>query len=211
MNDDEKIAFDLYSRYGVYDENKNPDGLTEDDIKEYISKLNKIAKKELVSEIEKNIEQYNKSLIDEYQEKNKHVYEENYNKVLEYNKQAIEELKTQIGNIDNIFGIPVNREDHENYLKEFESAITPDKATGRRGIDDILSNDVTLYKAFLLLAKFGEDKVIEVITKGRESAKEEIFKKLGITPDFVSGRSRQVGTELDAATAARLLSIPEQY
>ena len=78
MSADEKISFDLFARYGVYDAEKNPDGLTEQDVTEYIAKLTKIEKQEAAKIIEQNINEYNKKLTDEYQEKNKELFEKEY-------------------------------------------------------------------------------------------------------------------------------------
>ena len=212
MSADEKISFDLFARYGVYDEKENPDGLTEDDVKEYIAKLTKIEKQEAAKIIEQNINEYNKKLTDEYKEKNQHLFEEQYEGIVKQTKDAISKLKVELSKVDTVFGVPVKPEDHTKWLEEFERIVIPDKATGKRGLDDILSNDVLLYKAYLIMAKFGEEKVIEIMTKGRESAKEDLFKKLEITPNFSGGNTREYSSskDVDYAEAAKLLSIPEQ-
>lgn len=212
MTVDEKISFDLYARYGVYDEEKNPDGLTEDDIKEHIAKLTKIEKQEAAKIIEQNINEYNKKLTDDYQEKNKEIFEKEYENIVAKTKEHISKLKIDLSKVDSVFGVPVNQELHSKYLEEFERIVIPDKATGQRGLDEILSNDILLYKAWLIMTKFGEDKVIEMITKGRENAKEELLKKLEITPSFSSGNSREFvsGKEVNYEEAAKLLSIPQR-
>lgn len=212
MTVDEKIAFDLRARYGVYDEEKNPEGLTEDDIKEHIAKLTKIEKQEAAKIIEQNINEYNKKLTDEYQAKNKELFEKEYEGIVAKTKEHISKLKIELSKVDSVFGVPVNQELHSKYLEEFERIVIPDKETGQRGIEEILSNDVLLYKAWLIMAKFGEDKVIEMMTKGRENAKEELLKKLEITPNFSSGNSREFvsGKEVNYEEAAKLLSIPQR-
>ena len=190
MTTEEKIAFDLYARYGAYDETENKDGLTDEDIKEYISKLTKIEKNNLSKQIESNIEEYNKSLQSEFLETRQKQYEERYDEIVKQLDKHFDKLSVDVSNIDKVYGIPVNQEEHKIFLEEFKKLVTPDKATGQRGIDDILSNDVTLYKMFLLATKFGEDKVIELITQGREAGKKELMEKLKITPTVTGTMAR---------------------
>jgi hypothetical protein len=80
---------------------------------------------------------------------------------------------------------------------------------GIRNIDLVLSDDVNLYKIFVALVKNGEGKVLETITKGRESTKEELFKKLGISPNFSSSRDKSDRMD-DAESIAHALSQPER-
>lgn len=211
MTTDQKISFDLFARYGVYDAEKNPDGLTDEDVAEHIAKLTKIEKQEAAKIIEQNINEYNKKLTDEYQEKNKALFEKEYEGIVTKTKEHISKLKIELSKVDSIFGVPVNQEQHAKYLEEFERIVTPDKTTRERVLDDILSNDMLLYKVFVAMVKNGEDKVIEMMTKSRENAKEELFKKLEITPSFSSGNSRDFvsGKEVDYAAAAELLKIPQ--
>ena len=209
MTTDQKIAFDFRARYGTYDETTNPDGLTEDDINEEISKLSKIGKQELALEIQSRVDAYNKKLMDDFNNQKSAQYEENYTKTLADNEKWIADIKTKVTNVDTIFGIPVSQEDHAIWLDELKTLITPDKTTGIRGIDIMLSDDVMLYKAAFLLAKSGEDKMVELITKGRESTKEDIFKKLKLTPSF--GGSRRIESlTMDAEQERMLLSQPDR-
>lgn len=212
MTADQKISFDLYARYGVYDAEKNPDGLTDDDVAEHIAKLTKVEKQEAAKIIEQNIENYNKKLTDEYKEKQQQQFLAQYDDIVKQTKEAVSKLKIELSKVESIYGVPVSQEDHTKWLEEFERIVTPDKTTGERGLDNILSNDVLLYKTYVIMAKFGEDKVIEMMTKGRESAKEEVFKRLGITPNFSGGNAREYtgGKDVDYAEAAKLLSIPQR-
>lgn len=189
MTDDQVIAFDLFAQYGMYDETNNPDGITQEDVEEHISKLGKIEKNRLAKSIRSNIEEYNNSLTKRYEEANKAEQEKMYNKVVDEITKLHSKLEVDLAKVNSIYGIEVKPEDHKLYLEEFKKLTIPDKETYKRGIDEILSNDVMLYKLFVLATKFGEEKVIEQITKGRESGKEELMKKLKITP-HVSGTQR---------------------
>lgn len=204
---DQKIEFHLLNRYGRYDETDNPEGLTDDDIKEHISKLTKVEKNDLAKNIEKYIEEYNKSLTEDFKANQQKQFEAKYDTIIETLNKHYSKLEQDLSTVENVYGIPVNQDEHKVYLEEFKKLTTPDKATGLRGIDEILSNDVTLYKMFLLATKFGEDKVIEMITKGRESGKEELMKKLKITPTSTGTRSREQEPNSREAEIA-LLSRP---
>lgn len=207
MSLDQKIEFDLYARYGRHDAQQNPDGLSEEDVREYIEKMTKIQKSEAGKAIDQNIEEYNKSLTEQFQKDRQEKYEANYENITKALDTAFGTLRQNLSKVESVYGIPVSQEDHDNYMEEFKKLSVPDKATGERGLDAILSDDVTLYKMFLLATKFGEDKVIELITKGREASKEEILKKLKLTPTFKGSQQRDTG-HTDFASEIDALSRP---
>jgi hypothetical protein len=209
MSVEERISFHLKNIYGDYDEENNKDGMTDDDIKEYIGKLTKVEKNELSRQIEESVNAYNQKIIADYEEKQKESFAANYDKVIAENEKFVTEIKNKISSVDKIFGIPVSQEDHEAYLEEFKQFITPNKETGIRNIDLVLSDDVNLYKIFVALVKNGEGKVLETITKGRESTKEELFKKLGISPNFSSSRDKSDRMD-DPESIVNALSQPER-
>jgi len=60
-----------------------------------------------------------------------------------------------------------------------------------------------------MVAKFGEEKVIETITKGREGGKEALLKSLSITPNFAGVSARKTGQSLDFESEVKLLEQPE--
>lgn len=209
MSTDEKIAFDMYAKYGEYNAESNPDGVTQEDIDEYIKGLSKIQKNEFAKAIEQSINAYNQKVMEDNKLAQQAAYEKQYEGMVENINKYITKLEQDVSSIDNVFGIPVNQEDHKVYLEEFKRLSIPDKATGLRGIDEILSNDVTLYKMYLLATKFGEEKVIEQITKGRESGKAELLKKLKITPVIKGSRERDNGIT-DFASELEALRRPAQ-
>lgn len=207
---DEKIAFDLKTRYGVYDSEKNPSGLTDDDILQEIGRMTKIQKQDAALVIDENIKNYNDNLVKEYKEKQSATYEAQYNQMLSETKSELNTLKESLSKVDSIYGIPVNQETHDQFLAEFERVVIPNKETGERLIDDILSDNMTLYKMFVMVSKFGEEKVIETITKGREGGKEALLKSLGITPNFSGVGARKTGQSLDFEAELKLLEQSEK-
>ena len=207
---DEKIAFDLKTRYGIYDSEKNPSGLTDDDILQEIGRMTKIQKQDAALVIDENIKNYNDNLVKEYKENQSATYEAQYNQMLSETKSELNTLKESLSKVDSIYGIPVNQETHDQFLAEFERVVIPNKETGERLIDDILSDNMTLYKMFVMVAKFGEEKVIETITKGREGGKEALLKSLSITPNFSGVGARKTGQSLDFESELRLLEQSEK-
>ena len=211
MSTDDLIRFDLLARHGEYDEQKNKDGFTEDDIKEYIAKMTKVEKLEAARNIKSGIDIYNESIKEEYDKELELKREEQLTTIISNVKNGVSALQKEVVNLNTVFGVPVNQEQHKVYLEEFEKALTPDKTTGIRQIDEILSNDMLLYKMYLTLVKNGEEKVMEYITKGKETAKEELFKKLEITPlSSGSNKTNYQGREINFAEAALALSSPER-
>lgn len=201
-NDDEKIAFHFISQYGEYDAEKNPEGVTQDDIKNYTDKMTKIEKKEFIKAIEENVKAYNDKLISDYDTKRKEDFSANYDKLIETNNKHVDSLKTKLAETDTIFGIKVSPDERDAFVEEFRAFITPDKETMQSPLEKMLSDDVILFKTFVLAAKFGEDKVIEAITKGRESTKEELFRKLKLTPEFSGTREEQRSNDPDTIAKA---------
>ena len=125
--------------------------------------------------------------------------------MLAENDKILDTIKKETSSVDKLFGVPVNQDQLNGYLEEFKTFITPDKETGLRGLDSLLSNDTMLFKAFVLLAKIGEEGVMETITKGRESNKEEIFKKFQLSPNF-SGSRDTANRFTDPAVVADVFS-----
>lgn len=211
MDADDLIRFDLLARHGAFDEELNKNGFTEDDIKEYIAKMTKVEKLEASRNIKSGIDSYNESIKAEYDKELEVKREEQMNTIIQNVKTGVSALQKDVVNLNSVFGVPVNQEQHKVYLEEFEKALTPDKTTGLRQIDEILSNDMLLYKMYLTLVKHGEEKVMEYITKGKETAKEELFKKLEITPISTgSNKTNYQGKEINFAEAASALSSPER-
>jgi hypothetical protein len=201
-NDEQKIAFHYFSRYGEFDADKNPDGVTEEDINKITEKMSKIEKKEFVKQIEENVKKYNDDLVENYDKKRKEDFASKFDKVVETNNKHVDNLKTKLADTDSIFGIKVSPDERDAFVEEFRAFITPDKETMQSPLEKMLSDDVILFKTFVLAAKFGEDKVIEAITKGRESAKEELFRKLKLTPEFSGQREDRRTDDPDAIAAA---------
>lgn len=194
MSLDEKINYYLLDQYGgKYDEQTNPNGLKDEDIEEYVSKLNTIDKKKIEKEVDIIIEKNNNELMDNYSKERDEQYEKAYNEYLTTIDTSLQKIKNSLSTTEEIYGVKVNSDTIDNYLDEFKEAVTLNKKTGERKIDELLSNDVDLFKFFVLLMQGGEDKVMEIITRGRETAKEDLFIKLGLTPNPEGSQSKSEG------------------
>ena len=211
MSVDEKIAFDLYNKFGRYDETTNPSGLTQEEVAEEISKMSKIQKLETARAVDSNVETYNQKLLSDYQEQQKAEYARNYDTIIANINTSVEDIKKSVIGLNSIYGIEMNADKQNGYLEEFKHFITPDKETGIRPLDKFLQDDINLYKLFVLGVKnSGEDTIVSLLTQGRENAKEALFTKLGITPTFSSNqRSNDQGFTEEQKKF--LLSKPEGY
>lgn len=211
MSVDEKIAFDLYNKFGRYDETTNPSGLTQEEVAEEISKMSKIQKLETARAVDSNVETYNQKLLSDYQEQQKAEYAKNYDTIIANINTSVEDIKKSVIGLNSIYGIEMNAEKQNGYLEEFKHFITPDKETGIRPLDKFFQDDINLYKLFVLGVKnSGEDTIVSLLTQGRENAKEALFTKLGITPTF---SSNQRGNEQGLTEEQKkfLLGRPEGY
>ena len=116
MDADDLIRFDLLARHGAYDEEKNKNGFTEDDIKEYIAKMTKVEKLEASRNIKSGIDSYNESIKAEYDKELEVKREEQMNTIIQNVKTGVSALQKDVVNLNSVFGVPVNQEQHKVYL-----------------------------------------------------------------------------------------------
>ena len=99
MDADDLIRFDLLARHGAYDEEKNKNGFTEDDIKEYIAKMTKVEKLEASQNIKKGIDSYNESIKAEYDKELEAKREEQINTIIQNVKTGVSRIFVPIFSI----------------------------------------------------------------------------------------------------------------
>ena len=208
MTDDQLIRMDFIDRFGLYDEEKNPEGVTEEEIEESIEGMSRLDKKQRAALIKESIEARNIKREKEHLAVTEQQRDKAYNDYLEVVEKTSSDLLAGLKETTDIYGVKVSQSDLSEYLKEFKDFLKPDKATGERKLDKWLSNDQTLFKLFVLDVMRGEDSMKELITQGREAAKEEILNRLKLTPPTKGSQGTRLNMQ-DPETIRLKLSSPE--
>lgn len=181
MSDEDVIKADFFKKYGRYDETNNPNGLTDEDVQSEIDGMSKITKltqarnireahdADIAKQVEQQAIKVNEARESAYMQKIKDI--DNFS----------QKILADLTKTNDISGIKISQADLPNIIDEFKKFVTPDKATGQSKINEMLSDDVNVFNAWFLLAHYGPDGIKELITRGREDAKESILTKIGLT------------------------------
>lgn len=208
MTADELIRMDLIDRYGRFDEETNKDGFTDEDIQESIDNMNKLDKRQRADHIREAYETRDTTKQAEYATVIEKQNEEAYNAYMGDLDKTVTELVAKTNNISDIYGVKLSQTELSEYIREFKELSIPDKTTGLRKLDTWLSNDLTLFKLFVMDLKQGEDSFKELITQGREDIKEKIFSQLGLTAPLEGSQGKRLNMQ-DPETIRRLLAAPD--
>ena len=199
----------MYAKFGgKYDEKDNPDGLTEDDVKEDLGKRTKIELKRLEAEAKEFFKDDRSNLMKSYLEKKQQERDAFVNEIIEKQTSNAQALVKESSKIKEINGIPVSKEELAEFNEMLPDLIVPDKETGMAPFYQALyslSNE-EFYKVLFTLTKgdgYFKDKMLERVNE----AKTGIKKKLNLSPRRTTQKGSETGLkEIDPF----LLSIPEQ-
>lgn len=184
---------------------QNPNGLSEDQIKAYLSKKDPV---------EKTIEANGvKNALLKQQELQREIDRKNAaeSKQKEY-ETYINTLKTdaintvkKVGDVKEVFGIPVTKQEVDSFNSQFEKLIVPDES-GMSVAQKILYDDTALYKLLFVASRSGyiKDLVTDAQNKGLKDLKQNLS---GLPNNFQQNMAwnSQQGPDLDA------LSRPAKY
>lgn len=199
----------MYAKFGgKYDEKENPDGLTEDDVKEDLGKKTKIELKRLEAEAKDFFKDDRSNLMKSYLEKKQKENDALFDQIVENQISNAQILVKDSSKIKEINGVPVSKEELAEFNEILPLLITPDKETGMAPFYQALyslSNE-EFYKVLFTLTKgdgYFKDKMLERVNE----AKTGIKKKLNLSPRRTTQKGSGTGPkEIDPF----LLSIPEQ-
>ena len=181
MSDDDVIKADFFAKYGRYDETTNPKGLTDEDVQTEIDGMSKIAKLTQATNIRQAHDADISKKVEARTAQAVEAQEAAYNaKIADIDKFS-QKMLAELTKTNDISGIKFSQTDLPNIIDEFKKFVTPDKATGQSKINEMLSDDVNVFNAWYLLAHYGPEAIKEMITRGREDAKESILQKIGLT------------------------------
>jgi hypothetical protein len=188
--DEEVIRYDLVKTHGLFDETKNPGGLKEDDIKSYVDGLNTIQKKQEARRIRESIKQQQTSSQQQIQVQNQKLVEDGVKKMSDERNVMLNKLFVDTRKIKEIAGLPLSQTQHEAFEPVFRELITPPSIDKDAPINELLSNNETLYRLAYMLLKQGEFKAYH--TDLKEKVKQEIWDKLELNPEIQEGTPGQI-------------------
>ena len=171
----------LIQTYGKHDPEKNPLGLTEDQINDYIQSLEE--NKTLPLEVLKAKKEYSAKQVPQTQANTSGAVE----KVMEKDLLGLFEKTSQYKDLN---GIELSKAEIDEINTNFKSSVLPDEQNKVK-IVEMMQNDETLWK-FFAFNYLGEKKMKEKLFSTKDATKDQIYEKLGLKP-IVSGKQATPG------------------
>ena len=191
----------LFEKYGRFDQEKNPNGLTEADITDHLSKLNRIQKIELEKEASAFFGSNNSKKMQEYLAMKQKAADEQFtahvSTMTEIAKRILD--SSDVKGIKSIMGVEVSPDELTEFNKVFGGIITPNEETRLAPLMEWIysMNDTELYKlAFFLHKKepFFKQLVDDRVRNNTLGLK----KKIGISPRRTNDGHNTGPEEIDA-------------
>jgi hypothetical protein len=181
---DDDFLFALFKQEEGKSEN-NPDGLSDEEIKDDLSRMSRIEKKQLArarrNEILEKREQYRNAEAERIKQVREKSYEEINAKKIEMAQKVVNQHKE----VTDYYGIEATPEEKAKFDKDFLEMIKINKETGTHKIAEMLNDDAVFYKTAFFLWK-GEKGLKGYISDLKESVKKNIEEK--IDPVLEPGR-----------------------
>lgn len=191
MSDDDLLMMHFKTLHGVSEE--RPDGATDEDIKEHISKFSKLDKIERADQLRKALKEEDEKMLQEDLEARRNEAKENTQKIVDSLKESVKSIIPNVLKIKDVMGINVSEKDHNDFLPVFEKMILP----GEDGISPaqkIINNDLELYKLLYLVHKSGNSKNFLKDLQTQEV--KDLKDKLGLKPNDFGGSGEQKDSDM---------------
>jgi len=169
------------SMYGKTEQ--NPNGLTDEEIQEEISTYSpmqiKIQHNNLLSEYNKTVEEERAKVKEQLQSTKTIITKEEQESLTKNINETIERNKDK----KEIAGVPLSEADVKVLPEFFKSIVSVNSETGTTPLDDMLQDDDFLYEVAGVIYKMKQGGFKKEISDMKESIKQNIFDKLGLTPE----------------------------
>lgn len=208
MSDEDLIRTNLFEKYGRYDETTAPDGLSDEDVDEELRNMGKIAKKNQASMIRESYEAKNTALEVERQQTLQAQVEEAYTQKVQEVENISKILLADLSKNNELSSLNISQTDLPRIMDEFKDFALPNKETGLSKLNEWLSNDQNIFSTWLLAVKYGQPGLKELITREKESTKENIFNILKITPSLQGNQGQRINVN-DPLMIEKALSSPD--
>lgn len=206
LTPEQKLQEYLYEKYGGrYDEENNPSGLTEQDVKDFLSSKNKIELKELLNAAENHFASKKGETLSEYEKYLQAENEKRLNAIIAEQQENAKRILEKVKEINSVYGVNFSEDERKQFDEVFPTLITPSKETGMAPLLEMIysMDDEQLYKlAYILYAK--EESLANKVNEKINASKKKIIEKIE-----GSNRRRSQSTSSDDGVDIRKLSMPE--
>ena len=192
MNDRDFMVAHLTNEYGLYDEEKNPDGLTEDQINDTVDAMED--NKTLLLEARKLKREYRSksssvtNITDEQVQQAQAQRRENNVKSI---KEDVKKLFAETEKITELNGVNLSKAEITDINNAFEKAVLPDEQ-GVPPIMKMLQSDRVLWN-FFAVNYLGDEKFKSALFNAGDATKEDLMNRLGLKPVVEGGRQTATG------------------
>jgi hypothetical protein len=175
---------------------------SEQNIKDYVAKLNPIEKAEKAEALKNQLKQSQATFEQKQQDVANQKREQAFNEWESNRQKSIEDVVTKMSQVQNIGGIPVTESEIKEFVPVFDKLTQLNKETGRLYMDEYLqSNNDSVFKMLFLMHKAEKGEVNNYVSNVKQGLKEEVFQKLGIKPNVTGSSSTEAGSEIPSASA----------
>lgn len=173
LSDDERIFKSYVDKYGLKTDD-NPKGFTTEEINEEISSLKAISKRQMADalreEDSKSSVGFSKEELEAYKTQQSLTQKEAIDKIRTSQEKMFAPFFEEVKIIPDIYGASVSESDHAKYFEGFKEAIKIDDQ-GNMLLNDVLNDDLTLYKIYVMLQKGEPDFKAATQEKNNEAKK----------------------------------------
>jgi len=194
MTSKDFLIQDLKRENGATEE--KPNGWSDDDISEYVDKMNRIELDQVANKRKESIYSQVDSENEGYKARQIETIKANS---IEANdgpiKNTIEKLFTDMTSRKDIGGIPHTAEDQSEFKKMFTDVVSLNPETGYPRTRELFNDDKVLYDMLYLYHKAnqkGNGGLKNFISTFKEDYKQEILDKTRLAPREVGGSNQQV-------------------
>lgn len=208
MTDDELIKEEYVKAVGIKSD-KNPDGLTEEDINESIEKLSPVEKRIRANKIRESDKARMENVRQEPETaKLKRI--ENYNKVLDEVVPKLTEEFEKDDDLRSISGIDLGKAKVKEYSEVFKKGMSLDEKTGQAElIGKILNDDKMLFKVGMFLEYENQisESIQKLVSSAKGEGKDSILDNLDLNPSKSKGTAGE--SEMSEEEKQARLNAPE--
>lgn len=161
---------------------------SDQDITDYINKLNPIELEEKVSQLKSSIQKANSELANKNMGANKEEAERKFNEWDTRRKEEVNKVINSAKSWKDIGGIQLAEGDIETFSPVFEKMTSYNPQTGNLYMEDYLqSNNDNVFKALYLMHLADTGGMMKYMSDLKEDVKSKILSKTGIRPNLSSG------------------------
>lgn len=191
----EEYLFNAYKQQGGKSETK-PDGYTDEQIKDHVSKMNPIERDTLVEKLKANYAQYiqdqDKLKIKEFFGEVKNQFETEEAE----NQKLIQQYIASIQNEKTIRGLSFGDAEKKKFLEDIPQLIKRDPNTGLNALETYLQSNKNFEKLLPFIILDMQGKLDTYMSNRVEDVKKQVEKKLGVDGNgFREGASGDPGTD----------------